>query len=417
MNPHLLIRLPDHRDHPVHWLLWSLANPEKNAAGHLIASGVWPSVSSLIENYIETEIETTGHSTAKSESRLLSSFPVTILVPSTQVTLHTLEVRGRLTNTVRKSLPWRLEEELSEDVDNLHFSILHHADNQVQLAVVSQQDMEQWQSWLSQAGIDTRRWVPDALMLPYTENQCHVLPFEHYTIARYGQWQTAACERQWQPILIEGIKQALPDLTVSELNTNEASPLATMALEATHTDISLLQGEWQATSQWKQNIQPWIPATILGVILLVLTTGNSLLTTYQLEKQTTAYQQQSTMIFQQLFPGERVIKLKSQMQQKLTALQQPNQRQPSMLQMLAQVSPVLKSFPELQAISLGFSTNNDAQQTIRIKAQASNFEKFSRLRNLFKQAVNNESLTIDIEAIERTGDKVTGTIVISGAMS
>lgn len=158
----------------------------------------------------------------------------------------------------------------------------------------------------------------------------------------------------------------------------------------------------------------------MACLLLILVTAYSVLETHQLEQTAASYQQQANSIYQQLFPGERVVRLQSQMRQKLAALQQPEETSQSMLAMLARITPVLNTFPELKASSMVFSVNTreGARQSLRIQAQASDFEVFTRFREQFEQDLNRgEGLTIAIEALERTGDKVTGMLVISGGVS
>ncbi|WP_066014430.1 type II secretion system protein GspL [Endozoicomonas atrinae] len=414
MNPHLLLRLPEHPDQPVYWLLFST---ETSNEEQCIANGSWPTASDFIAEYADTTVT----------SGMLSGQPIaamtaTVLVPAARVTLHTLSLQGRLTPAVRQSLPWRLEEELSDDVEDLHFAILHHGDNQAHLAVMQQADMAQWQGWLMDAGVISKRWVPDALMLPVEENQCRLLTIDDLIIARYGQWQIAACESQWLTLFMEGLKKEQPELEFSEAELHSASPLTLLAPQASNTQLNLLQGQWQPASPWHQRLLPWWSSALMASLLFIMLTVNSVLDTHQLEQTAASYQQQANGIYQQLFPGERVVRLQSQMRQKLAALQQPEESSKSMLTMLARITPVLNTFPELKANSMAFSVNDrdGARQSLRIQAQASDFELFTRFREQFEKELNRGSdkgLTIAIEALERTGDKVTGMLVISGGVS
>ncbi len=419
MNPHLLLRLPELPDQPVHWLVWS--RKTKGADGvDLIASGSWPSVPAFIETWASTSLS--GEVTEEDLSdQPLSGMPAIVMVPSTRVTLHSLEVQGRITSSIRQSLPWRLEEELSDDVENLHFAVLHHENNLAHLAVTGKSDMALWQHWLTQAGVTSRRWVPDALMLPLQDNQCCLLDIDGLTITRCGQWKIAACDSQWQPLLLEGLTKEQPDLAISRLSPesapNSSTPIALLATEASKTQLNLLQGQWQPTSPWRQRLLPWWPTAIMATVLLGLVTINAILDTHQLEQSAKAYQQQAQGIYQQLFPGERVVRLQSQMRQKLAALQQPENTSQSMLIMLAQITPVLNAFPELKASSMDYDST---RHSLRIQAQASDFELFTRFREQFEKDLGKngeQTLTIAIEALERTGDKVTGMLVISGELS
>ena len=399
MNPHLLLRLPETAAQPVYWLLW--ANRE-------LANGCWPDVQTFISDFADT----------RAEGVAFSELAATVLVPAAQVTTHSLSVEGRLTPTVRLSLPWRLEEELSEDVDNLHVAVLHHGNGLVYLAVTDKSAMAQWQDWLSQAHVHSTRWVSDALMLPFKENECRLLRINDLVIARHGQWQSAVCEPDWLLLLKEGLQKEQPELQFIE--TDADSPIAPLAHEASTTQLSLLQGQWQPSSPWRQRILPWLPTAFMASLLFILLTVNSLLEIRQLEQASEHYQQQAKATYLQLFPGERVVRLQTQMQQKLSALKQPDQRKQSMLSILARITPIIKAFPELKAKSMRYSMSNDGlRQTLYIQATASNFELFTQFRERFENDLNRgrESLGIAIEALERTEDKVTGTLVISGGVS
>ncbi|KEI73319.1 type II secretion system protein GspL [Endozoicomonas elysicola] len=428
MNSHLLLRLPDQPDQPVHWLLQSQgkqAAPEQ-ASSNTIASGSWPTVAVFIEQYADSEItsdDATRH--AFSESA------VTVLVPTARVTVHSLPVQGRLTPAIRQSLPWRLEDEISEDVESLHFAVLGQDKDWVHLGVTRQSDMMLWQNWLARAGVHTKHWIPDALLLPVMDDHCCLLEFDGLVLARYGQWQIAACEHQWLPLFLDGLRKDRPDLEVTQANgtsdfplnepsrstEDNLSPLSFLIPEASNTRINLLQGQWQPASPWRQRLLPWRSIAIMGCVLLSLLTINSVLSTQKLEQETQNLQQQAHGIYQQLFPGERVVRLQSQIRQKLAALQQPEDNAQSMLTMLAQITPVLNAFPELQASSMDY---DDSRKSLRIQAKASDFELFTRFRERFETDLGKggtKELNIAIEALERTGDKVTGMLVISGGVS
>lgn len=435
MSPHLLLRLPDQPDKPVHWLLWSQGKQDKasaaeQATGNTIANGFWPTITAFIKEYAETEI------ISEDASRYpVAGIPVTVMIPAVRMTIHSLEIQGRLTPAIRQSLPWRLEDEISEDVESLHFAVLGQEKDRVHLGVTRQSDMMLWQSWLTQAGVHSKRWIPDALMLPAIDDKCCLLEIDGLVLVRYGQWQMAACEPQWFPLFLDGLKKDRPDLEVTQagspsgfgldeppLHTQEHPPeLTFLAPEASTTQVNLLQGQWQPSSLWRQRLLPWRSIAFMGCILLGLMTINSILSTQQLEQEAKTLQQQSNGIFQQLFPKERVVRLQSQMRQKLAAMQQPDATSMSMLNVLSQITPVLNAFPELKATSMGFEMDSDGtRQSLRIQAEANNFELFTRFREQFEKDITGKSdseLNIAIEALERTGDKVTGLLVISGGLS
>ncbi|WP_067515276.1 type II secretion system protein GspL [Endozoicomonas ascidiicola] len=409
MSAQLLIRLPEDISQPVYWLVY-YQEPlkEDNNNQQRVASGSWLCVNDFISHFADV-VTTNG---------LLSSMNTVILVPSARVTLHSLDVQGRLTPAVRKSLKWRLEEEFSEDVDNLHVALLDHVDHQAHLAAISKSDMNLWQKWITAAGVVSEQWLPDGLTLPFIEGQCSLFELDDVIISRHGQWQAAACDSKWLELFLDGLKQKKEGLKVNHLPPNPTSPLFPLAPQANSSSFNLLQGDWQPASHWKLSFRPWLSTTLAACVLLALMTTNSLMNTFQLEQQAEFNQQQAKDVYSRLFPGERIVKLTSQMQQKLDALQQPENSSDTMLTMLAQITPLLMTFPDVKANSMSFSISPDGkQQSIRIQASARDFQRFNQLRDTFEQSVNGDELTMAIEALERTGNEVTGIVVISGELS
>ncbi|WP_299730284.1 type II secretion system protein GspL [uncultured Endozoicomonas sp.] len=409
MSAQLLIRLPEDINQPVYWLVYSQEPlKEDNHNQQRVASGSWLCVNDFIDHFANV-VTTNGP---------LSSMNTVVLVPSARVALHSLDVQGRLTPAVRKSLKWRLEEEFSEDVDNLHFALLDHGDHQAHLAAISINDMTLWQKWITAAGVISEQWLPDGLTLPFIEGQCSLLELDDVIISRHGQWQAASCDSQWLELFLDELKQKNEGVKINHLPSKPTSPLLPLAPQANSASFNLLQGDWQPTSHWKLSFRPWLSTALAACLLLALMTTNSLMNTFQLEQQAEFNQQQAEDVYRRLFPGERIVKLSSQIQQKLEALQQPEKSSDSMLTMLAHITPLLMTFPDLKANTMSFSISPDGeQQSIRIQASAKDFQRFNQLRDSFEQSVNSDELTMAIEALERTGNEVKGIVVISGGLS
>ena len=417
MNPHLLLRLPESEGQPVYWLLWQQDEfGNGSVAGDqftVLASGTWTSVTDFMAEFKDTLFEANAELVQS-----LASFPATVLVPASCVTLHALAVQGRLTPSVRQSLIWRLEEEVSEDGDNFHLSVLTQQDDQVQVALVRQTMMTQWQVWLQAAGVPYRRWCSDALMLPWQEGDCAMMSLDNLVIARFEQWQTGCCEAQWQPIFEDSLRQLHPEIALSDIDTSGLqSPMQLFVEQVASTRFNLLQGTWQLPSPWKQYLRPLLPAVAVGSILLTLMMVNMLINIHQLDQQAINLQQQAQDTYLKLFPGERIVSLQAQMRQKLAALQPVTTESQTLPQILVRITPVLKAFPALKANALSYDSH---QQKLHIQAEATSFEFFSQLRERFQQEMDKvpgTPLTLTINALEQVGKKVNGQLVISGESS
>lgn len=390
MNHRLLLWLPEHDSQPVHWQL--IHEP----AGHnpqVMHRGHWPSVAAFIASASQSQADGTP----------LSAFTALVLLPPTQVTLHSLDLSGRITPAVQRSLPWRLEDELIDDVDNLHVALLDHQDNQAQLAVTSQLNMRRWQQWLDEAGINAHCWLPSALLLPVQEGQAYRLQLNDQLLVRYGPWQAVAGDISWQETLLTTLHQANPELGLTDLGTlDQCHEFSSLPASSS---ANLLQGAWRITSPLRQRWLRWRLSAVLALVFLGLFLANSLSTSWRLEQQTAQQQQAARQIYTDLFPNERVVVLKTQMAQKLAQLQPTQDDSPGLLSLLATLAPVWQTFPQLRADAMSY----DGTQ-LNIQARAADFEVFNRLRTRLEQL---EPLSVAIEALERDGNQVTGSLVIA----
>ena len=413
MTPNLIIRLPEHADQPVHWQLWPAqeGSTEPSASSH----GSLPSIADLAELADRFRDRT-----------------VIILVPGSQVNLHKLTVTGKITQAVLQSLPWRLEDELSEDVDNLHFTVFAKSkindtesdeeETLLHIAVVADRQMQTWQAWLEQAGISSKKWLPDALTIPVKDDNCSILAIDDHLLIRHGLFEFGSCDLSWLDLYLETLASDSDTLLFEALNPINSTrviqpvesarpPLSFLAPEAIANSTNLLQGKWKQASPWLQKIKPWRSVATLLLITLMVTGGQSLLTSIKLEQQASAMQEEAKNIYRSLFPGERIQVVHKQMRQKLTALQSSGESQNGLLETMTALQPLFTAFPDLKPVRLDYESSRN---TLRIEASAKDFDTFTRFRDQSGETMASD-FTISVDAVERSSkDSVTGTLIISG---
>jgi general secretion pathway protein L len=93
---------------------------------------------------------------------------VCVLVPGTDVLLAQPEVPVKAGAKLQQVVPYALEEQLAEDIDNLHFAIGRRvADSQTTpVAVVAQSLMDEWLTTLKSAGLKPEAMYADSDLLP-----------------------------------------------------------------------------------------------------------------------------------------------------------------------------------------------------------------------------------------------------------
>jgi len=79
---------------------------------------------------------------------------VIVLVPAEDVLLTSVHIPARSQAKIRAALPFALEEDLADDVEDLHFAVGDRQENnRLPVAVVSREKMSRWQERLNEAGI------------------------------------------------------------------------------------------------------------------------------------------------------------------------------------------------------------------------------------------------------------------------
>ena len=314
-----------------------------------------------------------------------------------------------MTASIRQSLPWRLEDELADDVENLHICVLAHEDEEVHLAVTSHRDMRKWMKWLEAANIQPRSLMLDALMLPAPEeNQVSAAIIDKTIVARTAPWKILACE----PDVFSLQREMNPDIEWHFASSSH--PLEPFVALSSTSKLTLLQGRWKPSTNHLGGLKKWRSVAAMGAVAFSLSVTNTLLQVSALEQQLLSLNTQSMDLYKDLFPGERVIRLASQMKQKLDALKTPTDASDSLLIMLSKLSPMLARYPQLKALSLKY---DDVQHTLRIDTEANNFEIFTQIREFFDKEGLQQGLSLKVGALERRDKVVQGELIITGVQS
>lgn len=390
MSEQLLIRLGSRADQAVSWLVWS------TAAQEIIASGDLPSASAL-EQLAER----------------LGPRPVLVLVPAADVVLKEVALPAKPSRQILQALPYMLEDDVTEDIEQLWLALgsVRKDEEQYlqQVALCKKAQLEQWLSWLTEAGFQPRQLVPDALLLP-TASLPAAIELNGSWLLRQGDWQATSVENEWWPDYLE--LAALPQLTsyspwpgyieqTHQLADPEL-PLALLARQVQQPAINLLQGDYAPKRAVNKSWQLWQPAAVLTGLCLTLYLTLTAVEGWRYGQQARALQQQAVQTYQAAFPGESVVNLRALVQRKL---QQAglSQHEQHFLALLLDLQNNLASVSDMQLDNLRF----DARRTeLRFQAKADGFQSFERLKNQLEQA----GYQVDQGALSNDGSKVQGTV-------
>ncbi len=400
----LFIRLGSQAQEAIQWLVYSTAEQE------IIASGELSHAQKLSEL------------TEKAQQR-----QVKVIVPSSDVLLKSLTVPGKSSRAIKQAVPYMLEDDLAQDVEQLFFAF-HDAGTDEQghncfTAIVERAQMQLWQSWLADAGIKAVSIVPEVLLMPIAEQGWSAIALAEHNLSpvvvRQGEWsgftldaitwqmQCQALANDEDAIAIDAYSALPCDDNLNLHVMPEELPLALMAKQSKKVSFNLLQGEFKVKSQHGVAIKNWLLVAGFAAFALLLTFAYKGAQLWQVNAQLAQVEQDIVDTYKKAFPKTkrvRVATIKSQLNQKLAQLGSTSDSE-GFLALLAKVQPAFSKVPSLKPSSLKF---DGKRQELRIQAMASSYQHFEQ----FQRALESTGLTVKQGAQNNQGQQVTGSFSI-----
>src|SRR5581483_7638978 len=111
---------------------------------------------------------------------------ICVLVPGTDVLLAEPEVPMKAGTKLQQVVPYALEEQLADDIDDLHFAIGKRAADSARtpVAVIRRSLMDDWLTSLKTSGLEPESMYPDSDLLPQNPGQSVALLEEDVVVVR-----------------------------------------------------------------------------------------------------------------------------------------------------------------------------------------------------------------------------------------
>ena len=253
MSEFLTVRLSSDKNAKIQWLVWSTTQNEVIASGEL---NNWDSVSDLSDYATQRQ--------------------VFILLSSDDVVLAEVDLPAGSSRQLESMLPYLIEDDIAQDVDELHFTVLGKSATRASVAAVDKQWLSHCLSELKEQGITVNKVLPDVLALPHNESLTAV-NIDQQWLVRKGDYLGLSIPAQWLETLScsDWVKESddwlalsayspLPELALnSEQSWQEVdAPLVMQLLTqgAISSKVNLLTGSFKASSSllkywniWKKN--------------------------------------------------------------------------------------------------------------------------------------------------------------------
>lgn len=378
MSEILTIRLNNDPLESIPWMVWSTSQQQ------VIASGNADRLAQL---------------TAYAKDR-----EVVILADSTALTLTSIAIPPGANRQLENVLPFLLEDELAQDVSQLHICVLEKLDDMAHVAIIEHRLMQTWLADLSQAGLATKRVIPDCLCLPLEEQGYSAALLNERWIVRTAKTSGFAAEADWLPILLTTIqdKQAAglpPIYSYSPLpngageNWQEKPAMLVMEILSQGcgaNQFNLLTGPYKPTNQWAKYFRYARELVVAITLLLLVSVVEQVIQTSRMEAEAKAINSQINQAVRSVLPQNQRIPTTSYMRRlletELSRLSGANSEL-SFLTILAQIAPALKQVAGIELTAIDYDAKNGQ---IKFDAQGRDFADFEKLRAALAQSFSTE---------------------------
>ena len=358
---------------------------------------------------------------------------VIVLVPGEDVLLCQAEVPGQKRRLLAQAVPYALEEQLIDDVEAQHFALGAMNGDQVKVAVVSHEKMQQWLELLQQAGIEVSQIVPDVLTLPLSENSWQLLQLNQRLLLRSGAQSGMALDADTAAFSLKamlaeagedrpgsihcqdfaGTGLALPELGVA-LVAMPASGLPLVLMAAGYTEqnaIDLLQGQYSRRERISKYWRPWRAAAALLAVFIVVQFASGIVDQQRLAAEKVALLADIEQIYRQAFPEARkVVNAKLQMERALKTLRGGDSiTSEGFSELLAQAG---EQFNQTSSLNIQRLSYKNGQLDVALF-----IADLQQLDQLKQRLVDKARLQVEIQSATAKGDRVEARLRIKGSVS
>jgi general secretion pathway protein L len=344
---------------------------------------------------------------------------VVVLVPGTDCLLTRVRIPGSNRQKLLRAIPYALEEQLSDEVEQLHFAVGEQTpDGEWPVVVISRDYIATLLEVLAEAGLEAQQVIPEILAIPFNEGEFSVLVSRDVALVRNDASSGFAVdsdnlgmllaaqpleEDQTAPRVHMYVNQdsQVPDSTdyagLVNVETFAANPLGIFAQGLDTRSINLLQGAFSRRGEWSRVLKPWRATAALllaGVLISLFVTGFNY---YRLGMESEQLQAGIEQTFRKAMPGtQRVVNPRVQLQQELDRLQ-GGASGGGFLLLLAKTGAVLKDVSGVEIAGVTFRAGR-----LDLDVKVSNLQ----LLDTIKQSLaNTGGLEVEIQSATTDSDQ------------
>ncbi|MCC4858777.1 type II secretion system protein GspL [Vibrio lentus] len=405
MSEFLTVRLSSEPQSPVPWLVWSTSQQEVIASGELSS---WEQLDEL---------------TPYAEKRSCIA-----LLPGNECLIKRVEIPKGAARQFDSMLPFLLEDEVAQDIEDLHLTILDKDASHATVCGVDREWLKHALELFREANIIFRKVLPDTLAVPFEEQGISALQIDQHWLLRQGHYQAVSISEAWLPMFLQsdwvvaGEEEqattifsytAMPSDDVQQQSGVEwqAKPaelvMSLLSQQAITSSVNLLTGTFKTKSSFSKYWRVWQKVAIAACLLVAVIVTQQVLKVQQYEAQAEAYRAESERIFRAVLPGKQRIPtisyLKRQMNDEAKKYGGSGEGD-SLLGWLALLPETLGQVKSIEVESIRYDGN---RSEVRLQAKSSDFQHFETARVKLE-----EKFVVEQGPLNRNGDAVFGSFTL-----
>ncbi|MGA2398777.1 MAG: type II secretion system protein GspL [Steroidobacteraceae bacterium] len=354
---------------------------------------------------------------------------VVALAPASHILLAEPELPPGSGARLARAVPFALEEQLTEDVDQLCFALGRRLPNgRTPVAVVARTTLQGWIAQLTAAGIEPVAIYADISLEPENPGQTVLwLEGSRLAVRRPGALAFAVeLTPVAEALVVAGV---IPDPLAEPAADGQPPALESAVLYTTREDwtrvqrefqdlaglfaslkvqiladgplpwlarslqgtgaVNLLQGEFARSTDYNARWLRWRTAAMLAGGLLIAHIAAAAIRIHQANHETKALDTQISQIFQQVMPSEKMLDPRRQMQSRLDRIRHSGAGPEYFLHALEVLSGAMSAATKTRIDSLSYR-----EQALDLRVTAPSLAALSQL----SQQVTKQGLTADIQS-------------------
>lgn len=382
------------------------------------------------------------------EQNSIDDVQIVGLVPANWVHSTRVTIPGKQTRFIQQALPFAVEDQLAEDLDNVHIALGDkNSDGSHSVDIINHHLFETFHTALVETGYPVNAIYSDASLLPITginvslgfEKDWVLVNSDNGAISRVKLFNAASYfesvfkENELAETAVKQVNCYIPTeqleslkLLLAELQQIEGFEWSSHDLNIPIIDllceswfqqgtkgINLCQGEFKIASGSEPSLKKWRAVAAVAGIWFLLQVGLDLGKGFYYQKEAEINQQQALQLYKSIFPGERrvtVNNLKRSLQGKLKQATSDTGGN-DFLSLLSETGYQYSLVPNSQSIEFNTINFSDQRQELTIELKASSFQQLDQLKN----GLTSAGLGAKISSAINEQNSVRGRLSVTGS--